>query len=166
LAQDRFPASAEKRTTPLQKISPRAWGGGAGELKRVESRRSYLVNYARQVAGSSPMGYASSPVRSVDGCQHVAVECLTTALLKTLERAGERSAGRGLPLDLPLRLGDEVARGLRDDPWCRLIEPELQWLVNNDFQLTERKAEDICLVRIADTHRQVLEVLDALGRER
>lgn len=105
------------------------------------------------------------PPRSVEGCQHVAAQCLTTSMLNTLHgvRSWERNA-RYIQR-IRLRFLDEVARGIKTDPFCQLIADELTYLMKNDFKLYERKAEDICLNRIASTEERLSSILDHVAWE-
>lgn len=162
LAQERFPAGEDKQT-PLLNIPPGVWAGAGGSVGGTDSSRSFLVHYARQLVAYRKRGQNLTPPRSVDGCQHVAAQCMTTALLNTLRSAQEWGDNSVYIQDLRLKLVDEMARGAKLDPFCQLINDELQYLMKNDFKLDEKKAEDVCLSRIARTHEQVVGILDRLS---
>ncbi|MFM7201361.1 MAG: hypothetical protein ACKO6N_11265 [Myxococcota bacterium] len=124
LAQERFPIT-ENRQTPLLNIPPRSWAGAGGGARVSDSSRSFLIYYARQLSAYKRRGMGQTPPRSVEGCQHVAAECLTTAMLNTLLGAREVDQGDRYIQDLRLRFTDEVSRGIKSDPFCQLISEEL-----------------------------------------
>lgn len=164
LAQEKL-ITEDTKETPLMTIPARVWAGAGGGTKGTDSSRSFLVNYARQLTDFRRRGVATLPPRSVEGCQHVAAQCLTTAMLNTLHGVRSWERNSRYIQQIRLRFMDEVARGIKTDPFCSLISDELGYLMKNDFKIYERKAEDICLNRIASTEERLSSILDHVAWE-
>lgn len=165
LEPERGGAGGAAPETPLGAVPPQVWAGGTDGSARTDSSRSYLVFYARQLSTWRRQGSLSSP-RSVEGCRYVGAQCLTAAMLASLDRSDGGGFERGYARDARMRFRDEIARSLRVDPWCQLIEEELTWLFKNDFRLEDKRAEDLCLGRIATTEQILSSTLDRLARQR